>query len=321
MSYPEVQSKGVPMAPSKRSPVLVTGATGRQGGAVARHLLQRAIPVLALSRSPNKPSAQAIARAGAELVAGDLDDRASLTRAMEGVSGVFSVQNWWETGASREIQQGRNVADAAKDAGVPHFVYSSVGGADRGADITHWQTKWAVENHVRQLGLPATILRPAGFMENYYIPAVEKALIGGALLDAVRPDKKYQLICTDDIGAFAALAFAKPDVFIGKAIEIAGDELTNPAIAPSVGRVMGRPVKFRRLPLFLTRIMLGKEFHQMFKWFNEAVFQADIPSRRGDYPEVVLTSLEGWLTREGWADKKSYVRHAKTFAARSPKAA
>ena len=309
------------MTISKRSPVLVTGATGRQGGAVARHLLQRAIPVRALSRNPSKPSAQALARGGAEVVPGDLDDRASLAKAMKGVSGVFSVQNWWETGTSREIQQGMNVADAAKDAHIPHFVYSSVGGAERGADITHWKTKWAVENHVRQLGLPATILRPVGFMENYYIPAVEKALIGGMLLDSVRPDKPYQLICADDIGAFAALAFAKPDVFIGKAIEIAGDELTNPAIGATFGRVMGKPIKFRRLPLFLTRIMLGKEFHQMFKWFNEAGFQADIPALRRDYPEITWTSLEEWLTREGWAGKKNYARHAKTFDARIPKAA
>jgi uncharacterized protein YbjT (DUF2867 family) len=309
------------MANSNRSPVLVTGATGRQGGAVARHLLQRAIHVRALSRNPSKPSAQALARGGAEVVPGDLDDRASLARAMEGVSGVFSVQNWWETGTSREIQQGMNVADAAKEARVPHFIYSSVGGAERGADITHWKTKWAVENHVRELGLPATILRPVGFMENYYIPAVEKALIGGTLLDAVRVDKPYQLICTDDIGAFAALAFAKPGAFIGKAIEIAGDELTNPAIAATFGRVMGKPIKFRRLPLFLTRIMLGKEFHQMFKWFNEAGFQADIPALRRDYPEIAWTSLEQWLRREGWAGKKNYARHAKTFDARIPKAA
>jgi uncharacterized protein YbjT (DUF2867 family) len=309
------------MANSKRSPVLVTGATGRQGGAVARHLLQRAIRVRALSRNPSKPPAQALARGGAEVVPGDLDDRASLARAMEGVSGVFSVQNWWETGTSREIQQGMNVADAAKEARVPHFIYSSVGGAERGADITHWKTKWTIENHVRELGLPATILRPVGFMENYYIPAVEKALIGGTLLDAVRVDKPYQLICTDDIGAFAALAFAKPGAFIGKAIEIAGDELTNPAIAATFGRVMGRPIKFRRLPLFLTRIMLGKEFHQMFKWFNEAGFQADIPALRRDYPEIAWTSLEDWLKREGWAGKKNYARHAKTFDARIPKAA
>jgi uncharacterized protein YbjT (DUF2867 family) len=197
----------------------------------------------------------------------------------------------------------------------------SVGGAEREAGITHWQTKWAVENHVRQLGLPATILRPAGFMENYYIPAVEKALIGGTLLDAVRADKPYQLICADDIGAFAALIFARPAAFIGKAIEIAGEELTNREIAATFSKVMGRPVRFRKLPLLFTRILLGKEFHQMFKWFNEAGFRADIPALRREYPEMTWTSLEQWLTREEWASKKVYARHPKTFDARIPKAA
>lgn len=304
-----------------REPVLVTGATGRQGGAVARSLLARGIPVRALSRNPDKPAGRALAKAGAEVIAGDLDDVSSIVPAMKGVSGVFSVQNWWETGARREVRQGKNAADAARQAGVRHFVYSSVGGADRGADITHWKTKWEVENYVRELGLPATILRPVGFMENYYIPAVEKAIIGGKLLDSIRAHKPYQLICSEDIGAFAGLVFAQPGRFIGKAVEIAGDELTNPEIAATFSRVMGRPVKFRRLPLPLTRVVLGREFYEMFKWFNEAGFKADIPALRRDYPEVAWTSLEQWLTREGWVGKNVYARHSKTFDAKIPKAA
>jgi uncharacterized protein YbjT (DUF2867 family) len=302
-------------------PVLVTGATGRQGGAVARSLLARGIPVRALSRNPDKPAGRTLAKAGAEVVVGDLDDAPSLVRAMKGASGVFSVQNWWETGARREVQQGKNAADAAKQAGIRHFVYSSVGGADRGADITHWKTKWEVENYVRKLGLPATILRPVGFMDNYYIPAVEKGIIGGKLIDGVRADKPYQLICSEDIGAFAALVFAQPDKFVGKAVEIGGDELTNPEIAAAFSRVMGRPVKFQKLPLLLSRVVLGKEFYEMFKWFNDAGFQADIPALRRDYPEISWTSLEQWIKREGWAGKTAYARHAKTFDAKIPKAA
>ncbi len=300
-------------------PILVTGATGRQGGAVVHHLRKQGMHVRALTRNPNKPNARALANSGVEVVAGDLDDIESLLRVMDGTQGVFSVQNWWETGAQREIQQGKNVAEAARQSGVQHLVYSSVGGAERNAAITHWQTKWAVENHIRELGLPATILRPAGFMENYYIPAVEKALIGGRLIDAVRADKPYQLIATDDIGAFVSLAFAQPHRFIGKAIELAGDELTNLQIAATFSRVMGRPIKFRKLPLLLTRVVLGKEFYQMFKWFNEAGFRADIPALRRNYPEVALTSLEAWIRREGWANKTHYERHEKTFDAKIPK--
>src|SRR5262249_13342583 len=152
-------------------------------------LSKRGIPVRALVRNPGKPSARALAESGVEIAQGDLDDVASLVRAMKGVRGVFSVQNWWETGASREVRQGMNVADAAKQAGVAPLVRSSVGGGDRAADITHWRTKWRVEEHIRELGLPATILRPVSFMETYYIPAVEKGILGGTLLDPIRADK------------------------------------------------------------------------------------------------------------------------------------
>jgi uncharacterized protein YbjT (DUF2867 family) len=178
-----------------------------------------------------------------------------------------------------------------------------------------------VELHIRKLDLPATILRPVSFMETYYIPAVETGILAGALRDPIRADKPYQLIATDDIGAWAALAFSRPESFIGKALEIAGDELTNPEIAATFARVMGRPVKFQRLPLFLTRIVLGKEFHQMFKWFNDEGYRADLAALKRDYPEAKPTSLEAWLTREGWAKKsKTYAPHDKTFIVKIPKA-
>jgi uncharacterized protein YbjT (DUF2867 family) len=237
------------------------------------------------------------------------------------VRGVFSVQNFWETGATREIQQGKNVADAAKQARVPQLVYSSVGGAERGAEITHWKTKREIELHIERLGIPATILRPVSFMETYYIPAVEKGILGGRLLDAVRADKPYQLIASDDIGEWAAAVFAAPDRFTGRALEIAGDELTNVQIAATFARVLGRPVKFRKLPLFVARIVLGKEFHEMFKWFNDQGYRADLVALRRDYSDVPTTTLEQWLVREGWAAKGTkYTPHAKTFIAKIPKA-
>jgi uncharacterized protein YbjT (DUF2867 family) len=302
-------------------PVLVTGATGRQGGATARALARRGIAVRALSRSPDKPASRALAQRGIEVVRGDLDDVASLVAAMAGVRGVFSVQNWWETGATREVQQGKNVADAVGKAAVPHLVYSSVGGADRGAEITHWKTKRVIELHIKKLGVPATILRPVSFMETYYVPAVEKAILGGKLLDPIRPDKAYQLIASDDIGEWAAAAFAAPERFLGKELEIAGDELTNPQIAAAFSRALGRPVTFRKLPLFVTRLALGKEFYEMFKWFNEEGYRADLTRLRRDHPDVPTTTFDQWLAREGWASKGArYVSHAKTWVAKIPKA-
>ena len=280
--------------------ILVTGATGRQGGAVARCLLARGWRVRGLTRDPSSSAARALGAQGIELVAGNLDDAASLDRACGNVYGVFSVQNFWEVGASREVVQGKNLADSAKKASVQHFVYSSVGGAERNSGIDHWESKWAVEQHIRKLKLPATILRPAAFMENYYIDKVEIALLKGKLLDAIRPDKSYQTIATDDIGAFAALAFARPGDFIGRELELAGSELTNLQAAEVFSRVLGKPIRFQRLPLLLTRLALGREFYQMFRWFNAGGFQADIPALRRLYPEVPLMDLETWLRREGW---------------------
>ena len=140
--------------------ILVTGATGNQGGAVARHLLQRRkFIVRAFVRDKNKPAAQALDQSGAELMEGDLNDRASIDHALQGVSGVFSVQGLAD-GQDVEIRQGKALADAAKAAGIKHFVYSSVGGAERKTGIPHFDSKFQIEEYVRATGLPYTIMRP-----------------------------------------------------------------------------------------------------------------------------------------------------------------
>jgi uncharacterized protein YbjT (DUF2867 family) len=295
------------MTPNDKT-VLVAGATGRQGGAVIRHMALKGWKLRALTRNTSSHAAQDLSRQGVQLVQGDLEDPASLERAVHGVYGVYSVQDFWAVGAKREVQQGKNLADAAKRAGAAHFVYSSVGGAERNTGIDHWESKWAIEKHIRQVGLAATVLRPVAFMETYYIAQVEIGILKGKLVDPIRADKPYQTIATDDIGAFAALAFERPEEFIGKELEIAGSELTSAEAAQVFGRVLGRPVKFQRLPLWLVRLALGKEFHQMFRWFNAAGFQADIAGLRRKYPEVHLQTLEEWLRREGWHKRARRVR-------------
>ena len=291
--------------------VLVTGATGRQGGAVIRHMLPKGWRLRALTRNPKGHEAQSLARQGVEVIQGDLENATSLARAVTGVYGVYSVQDFWAVGAKREVQQGKNMADAAKRANVKHFVYCSVGGAERNTGIPHWQSKWEVENYIRSLGLPATMIRPAAFMETYYIDQVEIGILKGKLADPIRGDKPYQTIATDNIGAFVALALERPSEFIGKELEIAGSELTNLEAAKVFSRVLGKPVKFQKLPLPLVRLVLGKEFYTMFRWFNEAGFQADIPSLRRAYPEVQLCTLEEWLRNEGWHKRAKRVRAPK----------
>jgi uncharacterized protein YbjT (DUF2867 family) len=280
--------------------VLVTGATGRQGGSVIRHMLRRGWKLRALTFRADAAAVQRLANRGVEVVRGNLEDPASLERVTRGVYGIYSVQDFWSVGARREVLQGKNLADAAQKAGVQHFVYSSVGGAERASGIDHWESKWEIEKHIRRLGLPATILRPAAFMENYYLDKVEIAILKGKLVDPIRADKPYQTIAADDIGAFVALAFDRPTEFIGVELEIAGSELTNPEAAEVFSRVLDKRVRFQKLPLPIVRFALGKEFYQMFRWFNSSGFNANIPELRRRYPEVHLHTLEEWLRAEGW---------------------
>lgn len=279
--------------------ILVTGATGRQGGAVARRLLAAGWAVRALTRSAEGENARALAAHGADVVVGNLDDRRSVERAVEGAYGVFGVQNFWEHGAEREIRQGKTLADAARAAGVSHFVYSSVGGAERGTGVGHIESKWEVENHIRTLGLPATIVRPVFFMENLEAPHYRSAIREGRLALGLRPAVGLQLVATDDVGAFVDLAFSQPDTFTGKAVELAGDELTGDGLADALTRVTGRQVRFVPLPLERVRAM-RPEVAEMFDWLNRDGYHADLAACRKLLPD--LLSFETWLAQRGWAE-------------------
>lgn len=279
-------------------PILVAGATGNQGGAVARRLLRAGWHVRALTRSPDGPRAQALAAQGAEVVKGDLDDETSLRRAVDGAYGVFSVQNFWEHGHDAEVRQGAALAEAAKEAGVQQFVYSSVGGAERRRGLSHFESKWEIENRIRALGLPATIVRPVFLMENLNAPRYRSGILGGTLALALRPDVALQLVACEDIGAFAERAFAEPETFVGEAVELAGDELTGPELAAALTRVLARPVRFVTLPLERLRAM-NPEVAEMFEWLGSDGYKADLDALRRMLPD--LLGFEAWLRLTGWA--------------------
>jgi uncharacterized protein YbjT (DUF2867 family) len=253
----------------------VCGATGKQGGAVARSLLERGFRVRALTRDPQKPEAQALAEQGAEVVQGDMEDRSAVDQVLiEGVYGVFSVQNFWETGYDGEVQQGKTVADAARAAGVDHFVYSSVGSAHRKTGIPHFESKREIEEHVRQIGLPFTIFRPTFFMQNW--EWTREMILGGTLAQPLDPDKPLQQVAAEDIGAFAAIAFENPDSWIGREVDLAGDEQSMSEIAETFGRVIGREVSYYQVPWDQFEEQMGKEFTAQYRWFNDVGYEADI---------------------------------------------
>jgi len=267
------------------APVLVIGATGQQGGATARHLLQRGRPVRALVRDPHSPAAGALREAGASLVAGDLDDPASLRAAMDGVHGVFLVLTMMAgprispEGVIAEERRGKAVADLARESRVGHLVYSSINGAGARSGIPYYESKARIEEHIHALGIPATILRPVFFMDNfatYNRPLLQDGELVVGL--AVRPDLPVQLISVRDIGAFAAIAFARPGEFLGRTVEIAGDILTPPQIAAAFSRACGLPARFRQTPIEQVRAF-DPQLAQMFSFFNDHPSSTNLDAR------------------------------------------
>jgi uncharacterized protein YbjT (DUF2867 family) len=278
--------------------IAVTGATGQQGGVVARKLLADGWKVRALTRDVDKPVAQELKALGAEIVPGDLDDRSQLDAAFNGAYGVFSVQNFWlpNVGFEGEIRQGKSVADAAKSAGVQHLVYSSVGSAHRGMGQKHFESKWVIEQYIHSLDLPYTILRPVAFFDNFNW---ERASLLNGIFNAIglRPEKERQLIAAEDIAVFAVLAFANPDEYLGKTIELAGDALTESQLAETFTKVIGRPVKLT-LPAGGGGWGDPEEMTAMLNFFNGEAYDADIPALRKLHPG--LLTLEQYLRKNGW---------------------
>jgi len=271
-------------------PILVTGATGQQGGAVARALLGKGQTVRVMTRHPEK--ATSLAQAGAEIVQGNLTDQADLQMALRGVYGVFAMSTPFEAGMEAEVRQGIMLADAAKQAGIAHYVYTSVGSASRDTGIPHFDSKWRVEQHIRQIGLPATILRPVWFMENFTTFAKPSA--EGVLMLPMKPATKLAMVALKDIGEFGAAAFLRPKDFLGQAIDLAGDDLTMPETAVLLTKAMGRPIRFQEFPMDQAEAAMGHDLATMFRWFNEVGYAIDIPWLKQQFG-IPLTTFADWI--------------------------
>jgi len=277
-------------------PILVTGATGQQGGAVARALLAKGQKVRVMTRHPEK--AASLAKAGAEIVQGDLTNQAILQMALRGVHGVFAMSTPFEAGMEAEVRQGIMLADAAKQSGIAHYVYTSVGSAHRDTGIPHFDSKWRVELHIRQIGLPATILRPVWFMENFTTFAKPSA--EGVLMLPMKPATKLAMVALKDIGEFGAAAFLRPKDFLGQAIDLAGDELTMPETAALLTKAMGRPIRFQEFPIDQAEATMGHDLAMMFRWFNEVGYAINIPGLKQQFG-IPLTTFAEWMKTMEWA--------------------
>jgi uncharacterized protein YbjT (DUF2867 family) len=284
---------------SKRT-ILVTGATGQQGGAVARALLSKGHRVKALTRKPDSEAARHLAAAGAEVVAGDLADTASVVRAAGDVDTMFLMGNSYEAGMEEETRQGILAADAAKAAGVGHLIYSSVASADKKTGIPHFDSKYLVEKHVVGLGIPYTISAPTAFMENVVAPWSISALSQGTYAFAVPPKRALQLVALADIGAFVtALAERREQVF-GKRFDFAGDELSGEEQAKILSQVIGRPISYQEIPIAVAR-QQSEDAALMFEWFDRVGYDVDIGALRKEFPEVRWHSFADWAREFDWS--------------------
>jgi len=277
--------------------VLVVGATGRQGGAVARELLKRGYEVRGLTRSPVSDRARRMSSLGVEMVQGDLENLDSLNRALDGVWGVFAMTDFWEHGYDGEVRQGRNIIDAAKAAGVEMFVFSSVGSADRETGIPHFDSKFEIEEYLRASGLHHAVVRPVSFMENWALAELEVA--DGKLEDPRDPASRTQMISVRDIGRFAAEALDNPDAWNGKALDIAGSEYTLAELMTVLGEAVGEPVEQVQISWEDYEADAGKEMTIMVRWFDETGYNVDVTALRAEYPWMVR--FEDYL-QEAWSD-------------------
>lgn len=273
--------------------ILVTGATEKQGGAVARHLLKSGYKVKAMTRKPQGEKAGILRSLGAEVVQGDFDDPRSLELALDGVRGVFSVQNTWEAGVEREEEQGKRFAEIAKKKGIFHFVYTSVGSASRNTGIPHFENKWRIEQTVRALRFPSyTIIRAVFFMENFISPWFLPGLLEGKLLMGIKPETTLQMIAVDDIGKYGLMAFERQEKMNGVELDIAGDKHTLPETAAILSRVTGKNIEFVEVPKEDVR-KFSEDYAIMLEWFDRVGYDVDIPGLEKEYG-VRPTTLTAW---------------------------
>jgi uncharacterized protein YbjT (DUF2867 family) len=282
---------------AKRLTVAVIGGTGKQGGAVVKDLLERGHSVRAVTRNPESAEAKELAGAGVTLYRGSLGDTPALMKALEGATSLFAMTTPFEGGPQAETQQGISAADAAKAAGV-HLVYTSVSNADRKTGVPHFDSKYAVESYIDRIGVRASIVAPAFFMENLFYGREQLATgVYSIPLPATRPLAQCAVA---DIGAVAVRLLEDPSRFTGKRYDIAGDELSGNDVVAIISRITGRPFTYFEVPLDVIRQRMGEDGTKMYEWFNRVGYTVDRPALRREFPDVAFHDFATWAKGLDW---------------------
>jgi uncharacterized protein YbjT (DUF2867 family) len=280
--------------------VLVAGISGQQGGHVARHLLRRGHKVRGLARDLDNPKLTELRSKGVEVVKGTFDDPASVENAARGVDAMFLMGTPFRGGAAQEQRQGIAAVDAAHRAGVPWLVYSSVGDADRKTGIPHFDSKFAVEQHLRASGVPSAVSAPTAFMENFVSPFQLPGLREGRLSGGTSPDRKVQMVALDDLAAFVTVLLENPSRFRGRRTNVASDAVSQSDAAHLLTGLLRRPVVYQQIPIEMLRSQ-SADTAAMIEWFERDGYTADIEALRREFPNVGWQRFPEWAARQDWS--------------------
>ena len=283
---------------TKPTKILVTGATGKQGGAMINALLAKGFEARALTRKPDSAAAKALAGRGIEIAKGDLTDRASVDAALRGVQAVFAAITPFEGGPAAETQQGMLLADAAKAAGV-FMLYSSVANADQKTGIPHFDSKYLVEQHLAKIGAAHTILAPTAFYDNVLFGVGQ--LKEGVYANALPASRKLDQIAVSDIAAVAAAVFENIEKYTGKRYDITGEALTGEEETALLSAAIGKPLKFGQTPLEVISKFMGDDGVAMYKWFENPGYSVDRAQLARDFPTVKWLSFADWAKTVPWS--------------------
>ena len=275
---------------------VVMGSTGKQGGAVARALLERGHNVRAITRDLNSSQAKSLAKAGAALVTASLEDTAAIRKALDGATSLFAVTVPFG-GTDAETREGIAAADVAKATGV-HLVFTSVGSANRQTGVPHFDSKYEVEKHIARTGVGATILAPVAFMEN--LNFIREQLAKGIYASALAPTRGLAQVAVADIGAVAVRVLEDAGRFTGKRFDLASDELTGNDVMAIFSRVLGRSFTYFQVPLDVIRQRMGEDAVKMYQWFDRIGFAVDRAALRREFPDVAFQDFESWAKRQDW---------------------
>jgi len=276
------------------------GATGNQGGSVVQSLLPKGHHIRTLVRNPGSPKAKRLAEQGVEIMKGDFSDRDSLLKAATGMDTIYAMTTPFEAGTTEEVKQGITISDVAKEAGVGHFIFGSVASANRKTGIPHFDSKYDVEKYITTLGIPYTISAPVFFMDNYLSPFALPSLKEGKLKLAMPANIPLQQISVSNIGAFVATLVERREGVFGKRVDIAGDKLTGEETANLLSKVSGREIRYEGFDPDLLRTN-SNDIADMFKWFDDVGYDADIERLHQGYPEVKWQRLEHWAREQDWS--------------------